>query len=406
MAPGSSFSFERLPPEIHERIILSIGDARSIYHLIVASPAASHLFEDSRIGPKVLEHAITDSMEPQVSELVRLVGIIRTTIPETAPASSLQDFLSQCDHRQKDEESSLNPALPLSISLQGQSRQTIRSIILLIRRIYFLTAACLEHYRNRCLSITPAHVEGLATYESAKRTWHCTWKQYQPRNIGPFSWVEEQRVMRMFWKLQMLNELKRAVLEGRLYWEMVDSPWEDHADSLFGSPSSRKEEFLTVVDFINHVRRSSADAQDLLFLPNPAWKEKSATKWPDSASPPGTNSRGNRDDLLIMDPESRFFFAMQSNISPRSPIRGIPFWPYRELGMAIWEQDTLVKLGLWRQHDGPEDRPSSVDLDIAFTWRSLLSQEVLAEVHKSSRIWKSGGGINVHGVYVTSPDME
>ncbi|KAF9871948.1 hypothetical protein CkaCkLH20_10580 [Colletotrichum karsti] len=378
-------NLDHLPTEILERIIFSITDLRSIYHLVVASPAASRVFESSEVGPKALDHVLTGSMSPHVVELVRLVGLIRTATPERPPTSSLSDFVEKYTKCQDGSASSIASAAPnLASSLRGQSPQLVRGMLLTARRICCLAWACLEYYRSRWSSVTPAHLEGPFAWGAGREK---PWRQnppgktYELQPIGPSCWMEEQRVMRGFWRLQLLFDLNIAASEGRLGWTSENGQGEITSDVLFEGWTWQKEEFLTVVDFVEHVQGGPILSQGSRRLPAPPSDYDSAKEWQDPVSPGVEDPRWSREEESKLQPPCWTFYVVRLLKNPYSPVRGVPFWPYRQLGLAIWEQDKLEALELSYTpyaSKGGKQSPSSGDQ--VFTWRSLLSPELIAEL--------------------------
>ncbi|KXH59342.1 hypothetical protein CSAL01_09147 [Colletotrichum salicis] len=203
-------NLDGLPPEILEQIIFSVTDLRSIYHIVAASPAASRVFESSQVGPKALDNVSSVSMSPDVVQLIRLVSLVRASTSEYLSAPSLQDFVERYTKCQGRSDSSVSSVAPdLATSLRLQSPHLVRGILLTARRICCLTWACLEYYRSQWPSVTPAHLESPFRWGVG---YEKPWRQnprgtlYEPQPIGPACWMEEQRVMRGFWRVQLLFE--------------------------------------------------------------------------------------------------------------------------------------------------------------------------------------------------------
>ncbi|KAJ3954088.1 hypothetical protein N0V92_009426 [Colletotrichum tropicale] len=202
---------EGLPVEILEQILFSITDLRSLYHLVVALSAASRVFGSAKAGPKALDHVLGESMAPEVITLVSLVSLVRTASLEHPPA-------------------------PLAYLLRGQSPQLVRGVLLTARRICCLTWACLEYYRSQWKSVTPCHLEnGPFAWGAREKAWRQNpqGRPYTPQPLSPPCWMEEQRVMRGFWRLQLLLDLKLAISEDRLDWALKGSHEGVSPDVLF-----------------------------------------------------------------------------------------------------------------------------------------------------------------------------
>ncbi|EXF81946.1 hypothetical protein CFIO01_02654 [Colletotrichum fioriniae PJ7] len=385
-----------LPAEVFEQIILSITDLRSIYNLVVASPAASRVFVSSQVGPEALDSIFSGSMSPDVVALICLVSLARTATSDHAPASSLQDFVemyTKCLGRSDSSRPSVAMALDLATSLRGQSPQLVRGILLTARRICCLTWACLEHYRNQWSLVSPAHLESPFRYGTGyEKPWRQNprGKLYKPKPIGPACWMEEQRIMRGFWRLQLLFELNLAISEKRLNWSLEDSNRHVATDILFQGWTWQREEFLTVVDFVDHVQGSPVLSSDSRRLPAPPKSYDCAEKWQDPALPGVIDSRWSREEISRLQPPTWTFYITRLVKNAFSPIRGVPFWPYRRLGLAIWEEEKLEALEICISYNEPGDsrrgdRPTSM-CDQVFTWRSLLSPELIAKLQTDMEV--------------------
>ncbi|KAK1675013.1 hypothetical protein BDP55DRAFT_553319, partial [Colletotrichum godetiae] len=261
----------------------------------------------------------------------------------------------------------------------------VRGILLTARRICCLTWACLEYYRSQWSSVTPAHLESPFRWGAG---YEKPWRQnprgtlYQPQPIGPACWMEEQRVMRGFWRLQLLFEVNIALSEGRLDWTLKDSQREITPDVLFQGWTWQREEFLTVVDFVDYIQGGLILSSDSQCLPVPPKGYGSAEKWPDPVFPGVIDPRWLREEISRLQPPSWMFYMAHIVRNPLSPIRGVPFWPYRQLGVTIWEEDKLEALEIlsYKPHASKARSGPTSTSDRIFTWRSLLSPELIAKL--------------------------
>ncbi|KAJ0346113.1 hypothetical protein COL154_008792 [Colletotrichum chrysophilum] len=374
-------SLDSLPTEILSEVISYIADLRTLYHLITASPSVSRIFDSPTMGPEAFEHVLANSTAPQVFGLVRLVAIVRTATADDPPATSLDAFVKRANHHMQHSGRGqfYSSIPPLTRTYQRQKTGAVRSLLQIARRIAYLTPACLSYYREQWLSATPSHAEG------DMRGWvYKTWKNryagrpYSPDDIGPPVWIEEHRVTRGFWRLQLLYELQRATSENRLGWKMDETRGPVSAEGLYGALRYEKEEFFTVSDFVNRIQGESSSWS----LPCPT-TTASVTEWPEPAPPlavdePAGHTRGY---LMSQNPVGWVYANIRLRHFPPSPIRGVPLQPFRRLGLFIWEYDKLVKMELMSPTGYPfsaKGEPSKM-----YTWRSLLSQEILAEVEEN-----------------------
>lgn len=384
MASRSVPNLDHLSTELLERIFFDITDLRSIYHLVTASPTASRVFKSSEAGPKILDHVLALSMSPHVVDLIRLVSLVRIATPGYPPAPTLEAFVEKYTRCRDDRDSKLVPEAPsLADTLRDQPPHLVRGVLLTARRISCLTWACLEYYRASGSSATPSHQgdrplggDGFIN----RKPWRQEFlpgKPYKPQPLGPPCWMEEQRVMRAFWRLQLVIELKRAASEKRLDWALEDGKMEMSPEILFAPWTWQEEEFLTVVDFIDHFHGGSILTQQRHGLPPPPANYASASEWQDPPVPGVIDERWSREQLSKGQPPCWSFYWIKIRAVSTSPIRGCPFWPYRKLGLAIWEEDKLEALGLspWTRVTGKRQWGNPV-----FTWRSLLSQELIDQL--------------------------
>lgn len=384
MASQAVPNLDHLPTEVLERIFFFIEDLRSIYHLITASPTASRVFESSEWGPKILDRVLSLSMSPDVVGLIRLVGLVRTATPRHPPAPSLEDFVALYTCCGGEMGWRLIPVtLSLANTLRGQAPHLVRGVLLTARRICCLTWACLEYYREICSSVTPSHLDVPFAWGTwAEKPWRQEvppGKPYKPQPLGPSCWVEEQRVMRGFWRLQLLVDLRLAASDGRLDWNLGEGQSKLSPEDLYAPWTWQEEEFLTVVDFLDHFQ----DGAHILAqhcchsLPGPPPHYASASRWQDPPVPGVLEPMFSREETSKLRPSCWGFYNVTLRGVQRSPIRGCPFWPYRKLGMAIWDKEKLEALEMPVTRSRSPERPWVSTAYQVFTWRSLLSQDLI-----------------------------
>ncbi|KAK1589892.1 uncharacterized protein LY79DRAFT_556023 [Colletotrichum navitas] len=384
-------SLDVLPREILILILAELPDARALYQLIRASPAACRLY--TAVGAEVLERVLARSVPPQIHQLIRLVGVIRTSTPSSPIAPSFQAFLGQYIRPAADDKEYFPLAPPLSQTCSGEKELGgVRKLLLIARRIACLTSLCIASYRERCLSITPSHrtERGGSSCGMTSKPWEerSDGIPYRPRDVGPPTWIEEQRVMRGLWRLQVFHELKTASSEDRTRWserdkrEAADMTPEDFFD-VWGP---QLEELLTVVDFVREYTTKPEERfalQDCdMRLPDPPTGNGSAPSWPVLCQAPPTDAWPGWTRRLNTPPTAWAFFG-HLHTNPRSPIRGVEFWPFRKLGLAIWGREKLAKLELTNPAGVAASKgPLGSREDLEFTWRSLLPDDYLVRLEQ------------------------
>lgn len=393
-------SFDDLPREVQLRILADIPDLRSLYNLIRASPAASRLF--THVGAEVLEPILARSVAPQLHQLTRMVGALRTATSGAPLAASLEAFLDRFIRRGGRDSANYGPPAPRLTESYGRrpavgdSLADIRGVLLLARRIACLAQSCTELYRERCKALSPAHLRKPPTFAKFETFWNREYDEqpYTPRDMGPTTWIEEQRAMCGFWRVQLLCELKRAAADDRTGWSAEENqqilgmiPEDQFADWRL-----TREEYLTVVDFLRGRPVDAAGppgtAEPLLSLPSP----RRGSAWPVSSEAP-PNEAPYTWAAMLSGPArgSTFWVALHTFLA--SPIRGVDFWPYRRLGFALWDQEKLITLELCFSKSSPARAPGSPSriTNQFFAWRSILPKPCLNEVNRrSQKDWEAG----------------
>lgn len=208
-------SLETLPVEIILKVLLEVTDLDTLYNLIRASPTASNIFDHN--AHTIIEAVL--SMCPlkiEIQNLFRAVILTRSSAP---PFNNLHElktlfgawyFFTNPGYRR--------PFMPPSHSLKTASLGSIRSSLATACRISALTYTCLEFYLKRLhdKSIFDPYDCGPRNFtlnDFLKNTTH-EWTRSVGDPIGgkydgPPSWVEEMRVARALWRMQLVGEAQR-----------------------------------------------------------------------------------------------------------------------------------------------------------------------------------------------------
>ncbi|KAK7999502.1 hypothetical protein PG990_012102 [Apiospora arundinis] len=231
-------------------------------------------------------------------------------------------------------------------------------------------------------------------------------EQYQPPSTGPPSWVEEQRMIKAFWRLQFFLELQSAGARGRLGEkenkdEDLDEDlerggwsWQDlyilsssigEFHELFGF---EQQQLLTAYDFFLSVTSQISTATSTSFeitrredsygLPIIT---KTVTESSPAVSCAEQPSFGSREDTfhqgseyLDREPTSYEFYDFMSNRDFRgSPLLGFPSSPTASLGSPSGTTNAWPTLAF------RAPKPSSIFKNrrfYYFRWHSILPLEV------------------------------
>ncbi|KAK8075257.1 hypothetical protein PG997_009920 [Apiospora hydei] len=273
----------------------------------------------------------------------------------------------------------------------------VRSFLATVNNIHAWSHACLDHLIQRSLQLRPSTLVSLGPGGSPREQFQGAegHEGHRPQNTGPPSWVEEQRMVKAFWRLQFFLELRGAGARG-----LLDEAWPRQdldilLTSIFGSFYEvfefERQQLLTAYDFfvlatgrattITASEVSLRDAAD--GLPIISKKEATTSSRPvlSCAEQP---SFGFREDIFDQGPEHldrtpmsyHFQDFMSSRDLQASPLLGVPFEPYRKFGFAIWDNRRMADLGFRAPKPGSMVKNRTF---YYFRWRSILTEEELAQ---------------------------
>ncbi|KAH7419224.1 hypothetical protein BKA64DRAFT_11151 [Cadophora sp. MPI-SDFR-AT-0126] len=390
---GPVTSINTAPPEILLQIAKSVPDLRSLHHLALALPSIYRLWKSH--GSEILREVASNRnvTTPQVRDLILLVVLLRSgEMPVWSFNTLLERFVRPTMVFNNPPESPCSIPTPTSCPF---------SVLGTAGRMYFLTQSCLEYYLERLRVVQPRlqrPVDQRFDYEAPYGPYEMMvpgWLRevdgvfYETPRMGPPSWIEQQVVLRAFWRLQLLYELRRAAKESRLdHWSESDVSRTTNLqlDELFPCVHPHMttyHEIVSVQEYLqesggsdHHSQEGPAEAQmGLAEIPEDAWHIVLAS---------GTVRRleYSPKDLLK---RGQVHLALHGLITrDESPIKGIAFSTFRRLGFAFWDDQRLATLKL---ADGPLERGQAAMFtkrpsQFWFSWRSLLSEQELAAVVK------------------------
>lgn len=193
-------------------------------------------------------------------------------------------------------------------------------------------------------------------------------KQYQPRNTGPPSYVEEHRMINTIWRIQLLYEMASAQQRGDI-WSGAEGKLEplDFLD-FYHLPLFQADQIRSVLDYLEEVKGWNDQASDRFSLP--AITTANTFNWPMSPLQCSRDKRSIGETPNSIPMGYRFFRVLVTDY--RSPLRYLPFAPYRKYGFAFWDTKRMVDLGFMPT---PAAMHPLLLTELYFTWRSILSKE-------------------------------
>ncbi|RSL54264.1 hypothetical protein CEP54_009983 [Fusarium duplospermum] len=439
-------SFERLPPELLLPIITSLPGLDTLWNLMRASPSAFRVFNSHALtitegilsGPNSI-------LPPKIREVVRGVILVRS---KALPFKNLHEFQEKFlrgSMRWIQWPSELSMALgPETLSVSNVSVTVLRSVVATAYQIVALAQACLASCLERVRALKVSHpVDPKISYTDdfgrPNELIPAFERKYPGKPVkvvdaGQPTWVEEMRVVRAIWALQLVGEVRRlsANKADMINWpdEDIDKLNETDLSDLFPSfhRSLQNQEVKSVRDYLTTLGEATNDEYHRLPQPPPG---SVTTRWATALpipqkityivrvyckdggihrlNPGDTVPAGGRpipcpkpsedDDWGKTEPAlkyasfgANFFRSLTENSAGpgASPIPGVQFDSFSPLGFAFWDRWRMHLLGL------APPFPGGNDYFYFFAWESILPPEEVKRIKDGLREkwWKSWAHYN------------
>ncbi|KAL6901464.1 hypothetical protein GGI43DRAFT_357408 [Trichoderma evansii] len=441
-------SMDGLAPETLLAIMTELTDLDSLYNLIVASPIAWRLF--NKYAWLITETVLSspDSLlAPGIQQFIRALILIRNS---RGPFSCPGDFVyfihkhmaKNCDNGIKYDDldnltATVTTSLAAAITADKPSAEILWSIVATARHISVLTHSCLDFYldRIRSPSFSPEYLDNIL--KPIDEPAPLSMKEFEgtplvTADIGPPSWVEETRVLRALWFVQLAHEMILSAPQWRNYENGAEykSPQEfirgNVNHSVINGPA---EEVKTVVEYLESLETHLERKQKVPYyrLPHPpegysdaGWvtplPELRQQEWKDGICyrlvypnkvvefnlPPDTKelssdtkdikgepskstvSRWDQTCVAIDGPCTNIeYWAGISSDMLSSPIVGVKFDSYRRLGFALWDRKRMFFLGLIPGLY--ESWSFEKTAQYIFAWESILPEEEVQSLKEALR---------------------
>ena len=387
--------FNTLPLPLPTFIFNGLEDLGTLHCLLQASPAANPIFAEYYCE---ITESILSNFLPQLQQLLRIIVSIRSQ-PSTvrAQCSSTEGYntFRARNFMSKD---------------AGRNRLCKRSASLAAVRSLAKTASQVQSLMTSFFMVYLERVNQLQPYRSLKegRDYKDQWfkmpspdvQRYEQMRCEEPSWIEEQRVLRALWRIVFSHDL---LIIWRLSEEQKPEDWVPLAGERFPYFWSRRdhEEFRVdgllgyalqeidcVLDFLgeksnteigsegqwkNLGRLLTAEA-DYFVAPRPTPCHYIDTIRDRQRPPPDLN-------LDRENPGYSFFQACQMYRTERlCSLAGLDFRPFRCLGLGIWDDEKMARLGLSLDLRPCDTKPlhaysKAWIWELCLRWRSLLLQQ-------------------------------
>lgn len=374
--------FRKLPAPILLITMKFIPTLPSLYQLTRASGAAADMFEE--LPAEILAAVI----RPLPKELQRIIGAVALTLSE------------QCTDPDADSAQQIESVLELLSSKKTMKDIILRdlplaSVMILVDcacHVHQLAATFLECHIKRLNAIQPQHLENPVHYFRWTDPFqnYPKGRAYTPSTSDVPSWVEEYRVVRALWQLQLYHLLKTkyepakskdsyaggrdpGLLEA---WGHRLKEWE--LDSMECVQDWLTETGLSLYPITETVRPFSlqipleeADRRSIL---NRAPIDEISKAWDQDFDASQSFSRG-----------FSLFHGFGKRV-PTSVLKDSEWKTFRRLGFGIWDHKRMVMMELV-SGVGERTKPDwtrcmigfGVKLgigNICFTWKSIEDQKI------------------------------
>jgi hypothetical protein len=373
--------FEKLPTEILIAIMRQISDLTSLGNIISVSRTTAGAFHG--FGGEIIEQVMATSIPSKIQGIIRLIAYVRTPL---MLCNGFDEFKAMYLGNLREAPTSFIAVLPSDVP-----SSVLRSLLTSARNIWDLSQECIRHYIARCSRLTPSFpIDREFRYqcvEGAPRPRRQTTKgrEYKPRNAPFASWIEEQRVIRAFWLVQLFYDFRIAAKKSHLPWPADDLERLDEMDAadFYGCLSVEPEQVKTIMDYINEIQDKSEQPIAPNRLPAALRKFHGAT----TTAPLDlvTYQRSHLPKFFSLPshlnyyaPGYRFVTSFLSS-DPSSPLFYVSFEPFRRFGFAIWDDHRLCDLGMLNK---PGQSRLARASHFYYIWRSILSDEELESIDR------------------------
>ncbi|KAI1130665.1 hypothetical protein F5Y10DRAFT_111939 [Nemania abortiva] len=417
--------FERLPAEILLPVLKQLPEITSLSHVLKASPHVYRFFET--YGVEIFESILTSgTIHQYTSAIIRIVTMLRSSTlpPDVLDLESFEDMYVYETQMLRYPDQGVR--IPLRLS-PATPAATLRGIMASHCKNERLMVSCLKFYLDRFRPLRPLHVE-----EPEQCREEYEWRGVDSRiasefvgswevkpevcpaevsDIGPPTWIEEQRVLRALWRNQLFLQLKTGATDGTLssVWPkrsiQAISRYEDatslwcfggrmadpnfvHGDMSFSYHTSR---FAVENELVRSTLEYAAEKSQDIARPEFLQVERD---WP---IPERTRQVDDEEEIGSHTSYVAEFFQELSGEEGQhdmgvaaSPLQHVPWKPFRRLGFAIWCHDRMSGYGFIVAFD-PVRHYHLFNVSHAsrtMAWKSVLSQEEVLELERVNKQWQ------------------
>ena len=343
--------FSTLPAPLPLMILEAIEELSTLNCLLQSSPAANFIFE--RYYCEITE-AVLSNFVPQLQQLLRTVVLIRSdrlsVKDELDSPYALENFLAT---RALDNDVGIKPLSNAMVSLSA-----IRSLTRSASHVQQVSDSFFKTLLDRVNSIEPFYLLDKLN-DLSFRDCHGKFPEgrpYKPLTCGHPSWIEEQRVYRALWRIQLYFDLVTITRPSLDFtsqvWELLKNegphrvwgglkrPWElGEMDCVYGFLC---EFFDAIKTPSTHLSKFPDTETEVVTVPRPTpHDDYVSSEWGQTTKNLNYRSRGVAMFKLI-----RRSFHTTLYDSGFEPFQLVDYEPFRRLGFDIWDREKMAGLGL------------------------------------------------------------
>jgi hypothetical protein len=404
MVPQSHI--EKLAPELLLTILTHLPDLTSLDNILTASPAAYRLFDSTHAIKLFNTILLSGNTHEYTSALIRIIIPFRSgTLPPHI--HSLNDFQEMVTHDTTSHR--YDPPdwehLPLVLAPDTPAA-VLRGMLATNRMIVHRTACCLDYYLERFKALRPKHLldkdfQFVSEFQGLERRYVPSWQlkpaenPFPVQDIGPCTWLEQQRVLRAYWRVQLGGEIQNAARKGVMHWSVdgmsvidlccyvdIDNLLDDndHDENSYGEPYVYQQGTLLERELLESVLHYEENSMRPVSVPAQL------------GFAPFNISTISEDDREVLGWHTSitytFFYKLGGRpghhipMGPCSPLQHVAFKPFRGLGFAIWSRERMVAYGFL-----DPDARSDQDHTYFLAWKSVLGHDTIEQVEQGNQAW-------------------
>lgn len=401
--------FITLPMPLPLMILESIEDLSTLSYLLQSSPVANVIFETYYCE---IAEVVLSNLAPQLQRLLRTLIFIRSNSLSIAgqliSPEALDSFLKA---RVLNDDTGAGRLSNARVSLVA-----VRSFIKSANRVQEVTASFFEILLDRLNSIKPFYLPDKSYDFDHCRAFlseeeYCAnlpeGRRYAIMKCGPPSWIEEQRVRRALWRLQLYFDLIHVTRQGlgvtskvcdllkdegpHRVWNKLQDYWErDEMDCVYEHIREFSDALATLSARSPHLYKLPATESRSVTVARPIpYYSYVSFKWGQ------TTEHLDRSSAAIS-----CFHRIRVWFDPQLPRSSFP--SFRRLGFEIWDREKMARLGLitapgfLKQRDfhwvGPVSDASG-GFEHYFRWKSVIGRESAKEQSRSEDIGRKADSL-------------